>query len=430
MADWTERERSGDDWRQFYEWLKSTKGMSAALQFNFSYGFGDFTQTPEYQEWASLERPASPFRGTGIQGEPAPSLDYASFYKLASEDPNEFLRIITDPSGSELPDVTERGTKWEMSYPVGESARWGEVRVEEEEEEGVTTPGTRVDEYGNMYQQTFVDGELLGENYIGQVPEEGLPPGEMTDFQKAQVAQWGKDEAPTEQELYDMFELYRQQVISGMKGTESEWINMWFAEHMQNPATSKVPKLKQTQLSPEGYEKAQETGAARGDWQPVTRMETFQGGGYAEGLKKPPVSEEYWEAPVAWAGTYQTGKKDEKFGGVPTGELSEAGKANRIAYLREHKPLNPKYGPQTPAWMANYSPSAKTGEQLGIHKPTITTPSGQQWGQTPYSTREQLKGYMGYTGQSYQNMLDQIAMSSPEAPMGGKTKRWTPQRQV
>lgn len=64
-----------------------------------------------------------------------------------------------------------------------------------------------------------------------------------------------------------------------------------------------------------------------------------------------------------------------------------------------------------------------------LSKEDIPAPSLQQWGRTPWSTREALRGYASYTGVPFQETLEQMARMAPRTPRGAGRTRWTPARQ-
>ncbi len=83
-------------------------------------------------------------------------------------------------------------------------------------------------------------------------------------------------------------------------------------------------------------------------------------------------------------------------------------------------------GPPSPEWLPKFAPSQTAGEP--ITKGQVVTPSGQQWGATPWSARQGLKGYTEWSGgRGFQDVLEQMAMMQPETPAG--RPQWRPARQ-
>ena len=79
--------------------------------------------------------------------------------------------------------------------------------------------------------------------------------------------------------------------------------------------------------------------------------------------------------------------------------------------------------PPTPGWMPQFVPGQIAGQTM--ERLPVKTPSGQQWGKTPWSVREGLAGYMDWRGgRGYRDMLEQMAMMQPRTPT--KPRGWQP----
>lgn len=94
------------------------------------------------------------------------------------------------------------------------------------------------------------------------------------------------------------------------------------------------------------------------------------------------------------------------------------------------EPARPKRPtlPMTPEGLAQFVPGLTTGEQ--ITKQPVLTPSGQQWAATPWSQKEQLRGYAGWAGgRPYEDIVGQMIAMLPQAPRGVSSKWYRPQRQ-
>jgi len=95
---------------------------------------------------------------------------------------------------------------------------------------------------------------------------------------------------------------------------------------------------------------------------------------------------------------------------------------------------SPQVGrPTTPPLPEELSPFVTRGEagQPISQKMQLTTPSLQQWGQTPWATQQKFGGlaeWMGGVG-TYRNILGQMEMMRPTAPGGVGRTSWTPTRQ-
>lgn len=84
--------------------------------------------------------------------------------------------------------------------------------------------------------------------------------------------------------------------------------------------------------------------------------------------------------------------------------------------------------PPVPSWLPQFVPQL-AGERQIAKWPT-TTPSGQMWARTPWSTREALRGYTQYAGfRPYEDILQQMQIMIPKTPWGAGRARWTPPRQ-
>jgi len=81
--------------------------------------------------------------------------------------------------------------------------------------------------------------------------------------------------------------------------------------------------------------------------------------------------------------------------------------------------------PPSPEWLPRFAETQVAGEP--ITKGRTTTPSGQQWTQTPWSVREGLRGYTEFAGfRPYQDILEHMAQMAPRTPVGAGRTRWKP----
>ena len=133
-----------------------------------------------------------------------------------------------------------------------------------------------------------------------------------------------------------------------------------------------------------------------------------------------------------------------QMGGAPAGGVGGRGAAAQPAkafappvpdWLRQFAP-----GVGKQPWMENYNPAdfilapggtAAVNERMRrewgqLTKVPVTTPSPTQWAKTPWSQQEGLRGYMDWTGQSYEDMLQNMYSMIPQ-PTPRKT--WAPARQ-
>lgn len=79
--------------------------------------------------------------------------------------------------------------------------------------------------------------------------------------------------------------------------------------------------------------------------------------------------------------------------------------------------------PPAPGWLPAFVPQLSEGQP--IEKYPITTPSGQLWGQTPWSVQQGLAGYADWSGhRPIEDIMGHMEMMKPRTPYTGG--RWTP----
>lgn len=84
--------------------------------------------------------------------------------------------------------------------------------------------------------------------------------------------------------------------------------------------------------------------------------------------------------------------------------------------------------PPAPPGLSQFVPSQVTGQPI-TRAPT-STPSGQMWGQTPWSTQEMLRGYTQWAGyRPYEDIMQHMYAMLPQTPAGAGRKYWTPAKQ-
>lgn len=99
--------------------------------------------------------------------------------------------------------------------------------------------------------------------------------------------------------------------------------------------------------------------------------------------------------------------------------------------MKRKKPLAVKRPttPPAPPGLSRFVPSQVTGQPI-TRAPT-TTPSGQQWAATPWSTQEMLRGYTQYAGyRPFEDVLGHMRQMLPAMPPGVGRKYYTPARQM
>ena len=87
------------------------------------------------------------------------------------------------------------------------------------------------------------------------------------------------------------------------------------------------------------------------------------------------------------------------------------------------------YPTQRPNWMINNLPAFQGTLKEPITKEQIPVPSLQRWGKTTERERNLLAGYANYTGQSMNDLLDQMERMRPYDPRGASWSNWRPVRQ-
>lgn len=289
------------------------------------------------------------------------------------------------------------GKEWKQySYnpqtfePLAEP-EWFMVSKEEEEWAAWQAPAFPTTKRAGGY--TFVPeynpetGDIIGWRNIGRTPEEPKEPV------KPEVVREGLSGEQL-RSLSLEFELWKSQVlqdpsIAGPAG----WIRRYMIEQIQNPFA---------------YEKQRQIHRAKAPDTPVER--TQLPGGVSVGA--------YPERP-SWQSVQ---KYDIK-------KATELGREEQTAWSRRgpDRPKRPTL-PVAPKTLAEFVPGLVAGQT--ITKEPVTTPSGQQWMATPWSQREQLRGYTEWSGlRPYKDILDQMRMMLPEAPAGAFRKRWATTKQ-
>ena len=87
--------------------------------------------------------------------------------------------------------------------------------------------------------------------------------------------------------------------------------------------------------------------------------------------------------------------------------------------------INP---PPTPWWLPQFAPWLTAGQP--VSPGALLTPSGQQWGRTPWSIREGLRGFAEYAGgRPLEDILQHMYSMQPQDPRGAGFRRWAPAQQ-
>lgn len=102
-------------------------------------------------------------------------------------------------------------------------------------------------------------------------------------------------------------------------------------------------------------------------------------------------------------------------------QMIESGDWTRV---RPGRKITPPTAP-APKWLPGFVPSQTAGQP--ITKARTQTPSAQQWGRTPWSVKEGLRGYTEYAGfRPFEDILGQMEQMRPTPSPAGA---WRPARQ-
>lgn len=338
-----------------------------------------------YQHWRE------PYYEQGLGGwqprpravaRPPATLSYYEFLQLDLEEQD---RILRDATGGELPNMEGTGYIFNWGFKPETGRAWQLEEIPEEEKEPWQAPAFPTTKRAGGY--TFVpdydaEGNITGWRNIGRTPEEAVGP------EKPGVVREGLSGEQL-RSLSLEFELWKSQVlqdpsIAGSAG----WIRRYMIEQIQNPFA---------------YEKQRQAHRAKAPPDVFTEAGTYKG-------PTTFVAPSHVETP----GTEAVARYERK---------------KQTAWSRRG-PARPKRPtlPVAPKTLAEFVPGLVAGQT--ITKEPVTTPSGQQWMATPWSQREQLRGYTEWSGgRPYQDILDQMRMMLPEAPTGAFRKRWSTTKQ-
>ena len=352
------------------------------------------------------------------------AMSYAEFLALTPEEQREILGGFTQPSIT-LPE----GWEWEQIFDPTTGSIWQprQVGVAEEELEWPIEPMT---EY--QQEQMRLQREEL-EWRMGQASATG----DMTTYQQAQLElqrlQLGLEERRLGAEEF---------------GEVRDWIKRWkFMNPQLQPEAGKTRRWEA--MTPEQRRATLMVGRFAGTgektgWQPdiVARKEA----GYHIGGPEDYESEAKYHK--AWA-DWDTAKAKEIKASQTLGELGyrpgeEYGVTSEGPYpvttamtgegaVATHRALQRELegrparqvpsAPPTPEWMPQFVPGQVAGQTM--ERLPVKTPSGQQWGRTPWSVREGLAGYADWAGgRAYRDILEQMAMMQPRTPT--RPRGWQP----
>jgi len=360
-------------------------------------------------------RPGTPPGEMPIPG----AMTYAEFLALSPEEQQAMLTGFSQPSI-----ILPGGWEWEQVFDPTTGSIWQPRQVEAAAEE-LEWPIEPMTEY--QQEQMRLQREEL-EWRMRQASETG----DMTAYQQAQL------------ELQQLqLGLQERQWQAGLMASPRDWIERWYATNQ--PVAPEAAKTRRWEaLTP--------------DQRRATIMETRPGWETPMGLHPellfqkeighhiggPEDYESEAKYHKAWAAYDEAKAKEERamaeieqFGyqQTPTTEgpypvtpsmTMEEARQTRKALEKELevKPARKvPSAPPAPEWLPQFAPGQVAGQTM--QRLPVKTPSGQQWGRTPWSVREGLAGYMDWRGgRDYRDMLEQMAMMQTETPQ--RTRGWQP----
>ncbi len=214
----------------------------------------------------------------------------------------------------------------------------------------------------------------------------------------------------------------------------SDWISRWQVENQRNPYTLPQPQqwsdvVQREMVNVQNAEALEKTIRARRN-DPADPL-------FYANLHQPKNEEEQLAA-IAYLYAPQTARK--KLQEAQIGLMQEQS-ANILqegfapgtysgsmgwAMPKSESTPNPTT-PPSPAWLPQYVEGQTAGQP--IKQLPMRTPSGQQWGQTPWSVQQGLSGYLNWAGgRPMEDVISQMNMMSAQPVAGAGQTRWTPTR--
>lgn len=298
--------------------------------------------------------------------------------------------------------------------------------------------------------------------------------GELTAQQRLEATQWEKQfewqqqqarmELQWQQQQAGWEQQYRQQQLALQQRAyeattaampPSGWIEQWLRTQSrvgyrpepkhkrmteQQYATrfrETIPKARQ---AIEGWERGQRLPSIsemplRGNWIYIDET-TPTRGLITHTITEPGIRPEY-VAPATGLPSIATGMWTTPSGVVAPKE--EFSRLSEIGYQMVAPPPKPPTAkkkkavvrrpttPPAPPGLSQFVPSQVTGQP--ITRAPITTPSGQQWAQTPWSQQEMLRGYGAWTGEPLEDVMQRMWAMQPQTPLGAGRQRWAAAKQ-
>lgn len=279
--------------RAFNKWLENTYGAFRAIGIQLGFGSPWWEENTYYDNWVNMGKPGL----EEITGVPAERLTVNEFFALQTTDPEEYMRILQDPSGKELPDMSGTGYTFDWAFSLETGQAW--QLAGEDTGVGIPEPATweeyleRQRELLDLERGPYSEERALAELQLLQKRLADF--GEMTPSQQAnfdldlqrlewEMQQYGTLSAAQAAELNlarEELGLRRNEWLAGLQAQPATFIERWYAEHL--PAGTEMPAYTPWGTAPVGTEEwmqQYETPAYGGVGQPTTISGVPTGGGW------------------------------------------------------------------------------------------------------------------------------------------------------
>jgi hypothetical protein len=290
----------------------------------------------------------------------------------------------------------------------------------------------------NKAAQDSALAKKVYENYATEANFQNRMMGGRTDF----------SELDLQRQYAGQYEQARNELMGKFTGSPRDWIKMWEVQNNPNPFASQrsqgqvemdawaESKKRADFLEPlaKAYQKVMKSGLGFED-ETVPQFDAETAGraqdiinSYKTAKDRQTALEELFVAQKQM----QSGLTPSNFtpvGAGGGGTVSIGGQQVGVAdpSLNEGGDVAPARPTlKTPDYLSRFVPQLQAGAEL--KKFSVAPPSGQQWAATPWSQRQGLAGYMDWSGQSYEDTLDQMSMRQTNTPRIAYS--WKPARQM
>ena len=238
----------------------------------------------------------------------------------------------------------------------------------------------------------------------------------------------------TTAEMAATYEEWRRRLLSELTGPR-DWITRWQVANKPNPyASALASDVKEAQrqvIEAKGEVDATAAGGIPAAPGQVTDRTITRGAGMPGLAKWMPDLAQRGEGAVG-AGMpdlAQRGEEGDSEAVAAKARLEQAFARLEQAQnelLKASSHFSPAL-PPAPEYLPEFAPGQVTGKT--ITKERIPNPSLQQLARLPYSEREGLAGFAEFSGQSFSDILDQMAMMAPKTPAGAGRFTFAPTTQ-